>query len=325
MADQMKHFLLTIICSLFCLQLLAERRIVVAQDGSGNYTTLQAAFDAVPLNNNKPLTIFVKKGVYREKLHLDSSKRFVTLLGQDRRSTIITYNDHTGKLAPDGDTINTYTSWTFLEAADDFTASNISFENNAGFNAGQAVAVRITGDRARFFECAFLGFQDVLFPSKPYTRQYFYRCDIEGTTDFIFGPSTAWFRECHIRSKKNSHVTAASTPADVAFGYVFDRCILTADSGVNKVSLGRPWRPYASVTYMRCELFSHIIEEGWNNWKNPANEATARFAEYRNTGPGADTLKRVRWAKQLTDSAAVAITYKTVFKNWDPNKRKRSW
>src|SRR5438067_9262397 len=186
-----------------------ERKIVVSLDRNGNFRTVQEAFDAIPANNKNPVTVFVKKGIYKEKLRLDSSRQFVTLLGEDKFNTILTYDDHAGKTSPKGDTINTYTSASFLEEADNFTARNISFQNNAGFSAGQAVAVQIRGDRAAFVNCRFLGFQDVLFPGKPFTRQYFAHCYIEGTTDFIFGPSTAWFEQCHIHSKRNSHVTAA--------------------------------------------------------------------------------------------------------------------
>src|SRR4029079_6096530 len=129
-----------------------------------------------PLNNKKPITIFIRDGVYKEKLHLDSSKNFVTLLGQNKYGTILTFAAHTGKISPKGDTINTYTSASFLEAADNFVAENLSFENDAGFSAGQAVAIQITGDRCKFINCLFVGNQDVLFPSKAGTRQYFERC-----------------------------------------------------------------------------------------------------------------------------------------------------
>src|SRR6476469_1332349 len=211
-----------IILLLFSIHLFGQqKRMIVAKDGTGNFTSLQSAFDAIPLNNKKPVVVFVKKGIYHEKLHLDSSKNFVTLEGEDRFATILSYDDHTGKISPRGDTINTYSSQSFLLKANDFTAKNISFQNDAGFSAGQAVAIQIISDRDRFLNCRFLGNQDVLFPSKANTRQYFEHCYIEGTTDFIFGPSTAWFEACHIHSKKNSHVTAASTPKEFAYGYVF--------------------------------------------------------------------------------------------------------
>jgi pectinesterase len=315
----MKKTSLLAVC-LIHLATSAQQRIVVAQDGSGNYRTVQEAFNAIPENNKKPLTVFVKNGIYKEKLYLDSTKRFVSLVGEDPFHTILTYDDHTGKLSPNGDTVNTYTSFSFWEAADNFSARNISFQNDAGFSAGQAVAIRITGDQALFRHCRFLGNQDVLFPSKPDTRQYFEQCYIEGTTDFIFGPSTAWFEQCHIHSKKNSHVTAASTGRETNYGYVFHECILTADTALNRVSLGRPWRPYASVVYIHCWLGSHILPEGWNNWKNAANETTARFSEYESYGPGASPSRRFTWTRQLTTQEADRITIRNVFNGWDPLK-----
>jgi pectinesterase len=298
------------------------RQIIVSQDGKGAVRTVQQAFDAIPENNRKPVTVFVKKGVYKEKLHLDSTKQFVTLIGEDKFTTILTYDDHTGKLSPKGDTINTYTSASFFEEANNFTARNISFQNNAGFSAGQAVAIQIKGDKAAFYNCRFLGFQDVLFPSKPFTRQYFEHCYIEGTTDFIFGPSTAWFEQCHIHSKKNSHVTAASTPKETAIGYVFNDCILTADTALNHVSLGRPWRPYASVTYLHCYLGPHIFPEGWANWNKTENDKTARYAEYEDYGPGANSAARVKWARQLTEKEANNFTIRNVLGDWNPEQLK---
>lgn len=294
--------------------------ITVAQDGSGNYKTVQSALNAIPSNNQKPVLIFIKNGIYKEKLILDSTKKFVTLFGEDPFNTILTYNDHTGKVSLKGDTINTYSSQSFLEAANNFTAKNITFQNDAGYSAGQAVAIQITGDKARFFNCRFVGNQDVLFPSKANTRQYFDHCYIEGTTDFIFGPATAWFEGCHIHSKKNSHITAASTPKGNEFGYVFNNCVLTGDSSLHSVSLGRPWRPYANVVYMHCYIGQHIKPEGWSNWNNTENYLTARYAEYKNYGPSSDGLTRVKWSKQLTDDEAKKYTIRNVLKDWNPNE-----
>jgi len=303
---------------IFSLCANAQRTITVAADGSGDVETVQAAFDKVPLNNKKPITIFIKNGIYKEKLHLDSTKNFVRLIGEDKFNTVLTYNDHTGKLSPTGDTINTRTSWSFIIRANDFSASNISFENNAGFTAGQAVAVEVQGDKVSFVNCRFLGNQDVLFTNADNSRQYYKHCYIEGTTDFIFGSSTAWFEQCHIHSKKNSHITAASTPKEHAFGYVFNDCTFTADTALYRVSLGRPWRPYASVTYINCYLDKHILPQGWDNWRNAENEKTARYSEYKNYGPGANPSARFAWTRQLTGEERKRITLKAVLGNWNP-------
>lgn len=313
---------IVIVCLLLCVSSRAHAQgtiKTVSATGKADYSTVQAAFDAVPRNNKKPVTIMVAAGVYKEKLLLDSTKHFVTLVGADKFNTIITWNDHTGKVSPKGDTINTRTSWSVKILANDFTASNITFQNDAGFSAGQAVAVEADGDRAIFINCRFIGFQDVLFINNG--RQYFQQCYIEGTTDFIFGSATAWFEQCHIHSKKNSHITAASTPKQHVWGYVFNDCVLTGDTALRNVSLGRPWRPYASVTYMRCFMGQHIKPEGWSNWNNTDNHKTTRYNEYKNYGPAADTAKRVSWSKQLTDDEAKELTVKQYFGDWFPHSK----
>ncbi|CAN5720477.1 pectinesterase family protein [soil metagenome] len=293
-------------------------KITVAADGSGNYTTVQEAFNAAPDGGKKQVIIYIRNGVYKEKLSLTATKKNITIIGEDKFNTILTYDDHTGKKTGDGSIINTRTSYSFLIKADNFTAKNICFQNDAGFTAGQAVAVESDGDKAVFDNCRFLGFQDVLFLNNGNSRQYFNNCYIEGTTDFIFGSSTAWFEKCHIHSKKNSHVTAASTPKENATGFVFNDCILTGDTSLHSVSLGRPWRPYASVSYIHCYIGPHILSEGWNNWKNPENEKTARYAEYKNYGPGANSFERVHWIKQLNKQDIKQYNLKNIFGDWEP-------
>jgi pectinesterase len=305
----------------FKKQNLASKVITVAQDGSGNHTTVQAALNAIPSNNKESFIVYIRNGIYREKLLLDSTKEYVTIIGEDKFKTILTYNDHTGKLSPSGDTINTRTSWSFKILADNFTAKNITFQNDAGFTAGQAVAIESDGDKAVFINCRFIGNQDVLFTNSDKSRQYYENCYIEGTTDFIFGSSTAWFEKCHIHSKKNSHVTAASTPKEKEFGYIFNDCILTGDTSLHNVSLGRPWRPYAHVVYMNCFIGEHIKSEGWSNWNNTDNYKTTRYFEYKNSGPSSDPAKRIDWSKQLTDEEAKKITIVNVFDGWDPVNR----
>lgn len=315
----MKYFFLLISSSLTVF-VPAQKRIVVAADGSGHFPTVQAAFNAVPLNNRKPLIIYVKAGVYKEKLHVDSSKNFVRLIGEDKFNTILTYDDHAGKVSPGGDTINTRSSWSCLVMANDFTAENITFQNDAGFTAGQAVALESDGDKAIFRNCRFIGNQDVLFTNNDKSRQYYEHCYIEGTTDFIFGSSTVWFEQCHIHSRKNSHVTAASTPKEKQFGYVFNDCVLTGDTSLHNVSLGRPWRPYASVAYIHCFMGEHIKPEGWSNWNSTDNYKTARYAEYKSYGASADPSRRVAWSWQLKDEEMKNYSLKNVLGGWNPLK-----
>lgn len=298
----------------------AQKKIVVAPDGSGDFTSVQAALDKIPAGNKTPVSIFVKKGIYKEVITVDARKEFVSLIGEDKSNTILTYNNHAGTKLENGDTLNTWTCASFFVYGNNFHAENITFENNAGFTAGQAVALRIEANRASFVNCRMIGNQDVLFLSGNGVKQYFKDCYIEGTTDFIFGAATAVFEHCHIHSKKNSHITAASTNNIIPYGFVFFDCKLTADSTIHKVSLGRPWSPTASVTYINCWMDKHIIPEGWNNWKNPANESTARYAEYNSSGPGANPAARVKWSKQLNSEEVKQYTLKNILGEWDPLK-----
>lgn len=316
----MKRIFLFYCCLGPALISYSQQKITVAKDGSGNYTTVQAALDAVPEGNDKPFTIYIKKGIYKEVVLVDARKNFITLIGEDKEKTILSFDNHAGTKLPNGDTLNTWTCASFFVYGNDFHAENLTFENTAGFTAGQAVGLRIEGNRVSLKNCRVIGNQDILFLSGSGVKHFFKDCYIEGTTDFIFGAATAVFQSCHIHSKKNSHVTAASTNSIIPFGFVFFDCKLTADSNINKVSLGRPWSPAASVTYINCRMDKHIIPEGWNNWKNPANEATARYAEYNSSGPGANKEARVKWSKQLTDEEVKQYNLKNIFGEWKPDK-----
>lgn len=314
------RLLFSVITILFSVVATAQQKITVAQDGSGDYKTVQAALDATPAGNDKNTTIYIKNGVYKEVVIVDARKNFITLIGEDKDKTIITYDNHAGTKLPNGDTLNTWTCASVFVYGNDFHAENLTFANTAGFTAGQAVGLRIEGNRAWLKNCRITGNQDILFLSGSGVKHYFKDCYIEGTTDFIFGAATAVFQNCHIHSKKNSHVTAASTNSIIPYGFVFFDCKLTADSNINKVSLGRPWSPTASVTYINCWMDKHIIPGGWNNWRNTANEATARYAEYNSTGPGANKEARVKWAKQLTEEEVKRFTLKNILGEWNPVK-----
>ena len=300
----------------------AQKKWTVSQTGDGNFKTVGEALKAIPANNKKQIIIYIKNGIYKEKLVLDSSKKHVKLIGEDAFKTILTFDDHTGKISPKGDTINTQTSYSFLALADDFQAENITFQNDAGFNAGQAVALEVRGDQAVFVNCRIIGNQDILFLNNENSRQYYLNCYLEGTTDFIFGAATAWFQNCHVHSKKNSHITAASTPQNHDFGFVFNQCVLTGDAEFDKVSLGRPWRPFANVIFMRTYIGQHIKPEGWSVWNKLDTYKMARYAEFENYGPGAKVKERVNWAKQLSSAEAKKITPEIVFKEWIPKLSK---
>jgi pectinesterase len=317
----MKVFLLSATIGLAALaaqgQTTATGPLVVAADGSGQFRTVQAAIDAVPNQSATPVIIQLKKGTYHEKVVVPTLKTHLVLRGEDAANTVITYSDHVG-----ANGITTPTSYSVLVQANDFRAENVTFENAAGYTAGQAVALHVEGDRAIFRQCRLIGNQDVLFLAAGSTRQYFRDCYIEGTTDFIFGASVAVFDHCVIKSKKNSFITAASTPAEQPYGFVFLHCQLTADTTLaQKVHLGRPWRPHARVAYLGCTLGAHIVPAGWENWRNPENEKTAFYAEYRSIGPGANPAGRVAWSHQLTAREAKSYTLKRIFggsQAWEP-------
>ncbi|GAB2969186.1 hypothetical protein GCM10027048_45140 [Hymenobacter coalescens] len=315
----MKHLL-----SLVCLSWLLLGRafgydFVVAQDGSGQFRTVQEAFNAVPDFRKKVTTIFVRKGTYKEKLILAGSKHLVRLIGEDRELTILTYDDYNQKKNIFGEDKGTSGSASCYLYGPDFTAENLTFQNSSG-PVGQAVALWVASDKARFKNCRFLGFQDTLYTYGYGARQYYQDCYIEGTVDFIFGSSTAWFENCTIFCKQQGYVTAASTPDSVRYGYVFNNCRITGDAKAGTFLLGRPWRPYAKTVFLRCELGAVIGPAGWDHWGNEKNKQTARYAEYQNRGPGAQPQQRVAWARQLTDQEARQYTLRNVFRNWNPQQ-----
>lgn len=289
--------------------------IVVSRDGTGNFRTLQEAIESARAFMDYTVTIYVKNGVYKEKVIVPSWVENIDIIGEDRDKTIITYDDHANI-----NKMGTFRTYTVKVEGSDITFKNLTIENNAA-QLGQAVALHTEGDRLKFINCRILGNQDTIYTGAKFTRLYFKDCYIDGTTDFIFGPSTALFEDCIIHSKRNSYVTAASTPKEAKYGYVFKHCKLTAEPGVDKVYLGRPWRPYAYTLFIECELGKHIVLAGWHNWGKQSNEETARYMEYKNTGEGANASERVAWSKQLTKKEAEAVTVDAIFhtqSDWDP-------
>jgi pectinesterase len=309
---------------------LPLKEIRVAQDGSGNFTTIQAAVNSVRDLGQWRVKIRIKKGVYHEKLVIPSWKTKISLIGEDKEQTVITNNDFSGKAYPGGrdafgnDKFSTYTSYTVLVQGDDFTAENLTIENTAG-RVGQAVAFHVEGDRCAIINCRLSGNQDTLYAATEGSRQYYKDCDIEGTTDFIFGEATVVFDNCKIKSLANSYITAAATAVRQPFGFVLINCKLIAADGVDKVFLGRPWRPYAKTVFLNSVFGKHIVPGGWNPWKGDAmfkdKELTAYYAEYGNTGAGALTTSRVPWSKSLSKKEAKKYTLKNILggkDNWQP-------
>lgn len=296
--------------------------LFVARDGTAEFRNIDDAIEVCRAFMEYHKVIFVKKGIYKEKLILPSWLTNIEICGEDRDNTIITYDDHANVFIPGTDRkMGTFRTYTVRVDGNDITFRNITIENNAA-RLGQAVALHTQGDRLTFVNCRILGNQDTVYTGGINTRLYFKDCHIEGTTDFIFGPSTAWFENCTILSRTDSYITAASTPQDVEYGYVFNRCKIVAAEGVSKVYLGRPWRPYAHTLFMNCQLGKHILHVGWHNWSNTQNEKTTRYCEYDNHGEGAATKERAAWTRQLTKKEAAKVTLENVFRQnggWIPN------
>jgi pectinesterase len=280
-------------------------KITVAPDGSGDYTTIQQAVDASKSFPDQRITIYVRNGIYKEKIVIPACNTHLSLIGEDAEKTIITWDDYFSKMNRGRN--STFYTYTILVDADDFYAENLTIENSAG-PVGQAVALHVRGDRCVFRNCRILGNQDTLYTDGLNSRQYFNSCYIEGTTDYIFGAATVLFDNCTIHSKRDSYITAASTPQGKTFGYVFLNCRLTAAEEAKKVYLGRPWRDYARVVFLKCEFGAHIEPEGWSNWQGTDRDKTAYFAEYRNSGLGSETSQRIRWSHLLTENEAAQYT-----------------
>ena len=286
-----------------------EYNIVVAKDASGDYSSIQEAINETKSFPYQRVTIFVKEGTYYEKIKVHEWNTNISLIGESKENTIITYDDYFGKMNLGRN--STFYTYTLLIEAADFLVSNLTIQNTSG-EVGQAVALSVFADRAVISNCNILGNQDTLYTSGEGNRQYFKDCYIEGTTDFIFGKATVLFENCTIHSKKNSYITAASTPEGVNYGFVFKNCKLTANENTTEVYLGRPWRIYAKTVFMNCDLGSHIKVEGWHNWNKPEAEKTAFYAEFENTGKGFNPKSRVGWSHQLKKSEAKKYTIENI-------------
>ena len=302
--------------------------MVVDASGSGDFETVQAALDNVPANSSNRTLIFIKAGVYTEKVWVKSTKTNVSLIGEDAETVLIQWNDYQGK-----DGLSGADSYTLLAEGADLYMENITVENTAG-PVGQAVAIRTIGERQVFKACRFLGNQDTYYAHK--NRQYNYQCYIEGNTDFIYGDATCVFDSCTVNSiRGGSYITAPAdsklitklTTGDFIHGLLFRYCNITADSNVSdkSVYLGRPWQPNASSVFIQSTLGAHIKAAGWSTWSDN-NHLSSVFAEYQNTNEAGDLINvanRVSWSSQLTESQATNLYglrffLRKSFVEWDP-------
>ena len=294
---------------------------VVDAGGGADYTTVQDAINALPQNTraDRRWTIVVRAGTYHELVYVQREKRFVSLVGEDPLRTTISYDLDANRIGLDGKPIGTYRTPTVVIDADDFIAENLTFENTAG-PVGQALALRVDGDRVVFRNSRFLGWQDTIFLDRG--RQYFEDVLIAGHVDFIFGGATAYFERAHVHCWGDGYITAASTPPERVHGFVFAHGRITGQSPDVRTYLGRPWRDFAQVAFLDTEMSGVVRPEGWHNWDRPERERSTRYSESGSTGPGARAAARVAWARPLSAADALAMTVTAVLSGpdgWDPN------
>lgn len=339
----MRTFITPAIRAFFCLLFAtafmqvanAQYDKIVAKDGSGDYTTVQAAINAAPTNLTVPYKIFIKNGKYKEKINIPSNKPFLQFIGESVANVILTFDDYSGKVNPAGGTFGTSTSASVTVNATDFTAINITFENTTG-ESPQALAINVNADRAAFKNCRFLGGQDTVLTNANGGRNYFKNCYIDGTVDFIFGGARAVFDSCVIYAKTrssagNSYITAANTTSTEPYGYVFRDCKIPANRGTTVYYLGRPWQNDAStsalaksrtkVQFLNTKMSASVRADGWSTWDAGTDTSLITYAEYKTQkmdGSLLDVSQRVSWSKQLADTSAAKLNNTNLFGTWDP-------
>jgi len=308
----------------------------VAQDGSGDFPTIQRAVDHVldhPPRDVARVILEIRPGVYRERVKVPRDRPQFRFEGRDAATTTISAS--VSAAAAGG----TFFSPVVEVNGDGFEASNITFENAFGVGS-QAVAISLHSDRAVFRNCRFSGWQDTLYAA--WGRHYYRECYIEGHVDFIFGDAAAVFDRCEIHSRGSGYIAASSrTTPDEPTGFIFRDCRLTGEAGLLRgnqtesggeapfpakdsgkgVFLGRPWRDCARTVYLNCWMGEHIRPEGWNDWGIPAREKTAWFGERESSGPGAKSAARVAWARSVTPELAAAFAPEVFLKGrdgWNP-------
>ena len=303
-------FLILWLCA-FGASAAYKTELHVAQDGSADFTTIQAAIDSAKAFPDDPITIHIADGIYEEKVKVHAWNNHLILKGESEYGVVIRWDDYFERMERGRN--STFHTATLLVQGDDVRLENLIVKNTAG-PVGQAVALSVEADRCMVENCRLIGCQDTLYADGAHARQHYKNCYIEGTTDFIFGGATALFENCTIHSKANSYITAASTPENRPYGFVFLDCTLTAAEGVSKVYLGRPWRSFAKTVFVKCAMGSHIRSEGWHNWNSEAKEKTVFYAEGGNIGTGSSTETRVSWAKQLSEAEVETYTVANVLK-----------
>lgn len=310
---------------------------VVAQDGTGDFTKVQDAINSLKTNQSERQIIYIKAGTYHEKMTVESNKTNIALVGEDAATTILTYDDHSGRKDASGNEIGTQNSASFTIKATGFLAQHITFANLHVNNTGsgdQAVAVGVYNDRAAFYNCRLVGYQDTFYV-KNSARVYCKDCYIEGNVDFIFGDAVLLCEKCQLHCNRDgSVITAAAEHTDCQYGYTFIDCKLTHIEGKDfngkefrNFHLGRPWKQNARVVYIRCDEPATLHPAAWRRMSEGVDAAL--FAEYKCTGAGAtaDRLaQREMGGRQLTDEEAATYTLEKIFsKQCRPSKYTADW
>lgn len=308
----MKLYLTLFLSLISCLFSAQDKNYyTVSQDGTGDYKSIQEAINNTKAFPPERITIFIKNGIYKEKVKLHEWNSSLSLIGESTTGTVIIFDDHFKKI--DLGRNSTFFTPTLLVEGNDSILKNLTVENSSG-DVGQAIAMSVNADRVSVINCKFLGNQDTLYLTGE--GKYFLKnCYIEGGTDFIFGSATAYFEACEIFSKKDAYVTAASTPEGSMFGFVFNGCQFKAANNISKVYLGRPWRIFAKTAILNSTLGSHILPAGWENWKKPEAEKNSFYAEFNNSGKGSGIKSRVSWSHQLTKNEAKLYTKENILKD----------
>lgn len=324
-------FFIALFCMILSISAQEDQKsylnITVDKNGGGDFIQIQAAINSTRDLGSSFVEIHIKNGIYYEKIEIPTWKHKLLLIGETKDKTIIINNDFSGKKdSLTGDVLSTFTSHTLKVSGDDIELNNLTLKNSS-CGEGQAVALFVEGDKFIGKNLKILGCQDTLYAARGSSRQYYKNCYIEGTTDFIFGQATVLFENCIIKSLKNSYITAAATTMHQEFGFVFLNCKLLASKDVDKVYLGRPWRPFAQTVFINSELGKHISPFGWDAWEGdnmfPDKVKTTFYAEYKNFGAGANPKNRVKWSYQLSKKEAEKYTIENIFQHeneWNPTK-----
>ncbi|MBQ9263421.1 MAG: hypothetical protein IJ189_04335 [Clostridia bacterium] len=330
---------------------------IVAKDGSGEFTSIQAAIDALPLSGRAPAIVLVQPGVYQERVVINKDNVRLIGAGETSEDTVITHSACAKDPYPDGKEKGTFLSFTVLVSGRNVEMEHITIRNDAGDGrlVGQAVALYAAGDRGVYRQCRLIAHQDTLFcgPTMPrveneiaprksdapcvdsvgdcpptFPRQYFEECFIQGDVDFIFGPYRCWFEKCTLfMNDRGGWYTAANTPEEQPYGLVFHRCLLTGACGEGQAYLGRPWRKFARTLFIDCEMDAHVSPQGFYDW-DEERPVTERLGESGTTGPRADQSLRHPQQKRLTAQEAQAVTLTDVlgsYDAWQPDRRVPTW